>query len=92
MSKEQFLHYLKKKIKIKSEEITVIKAVSSTTKEITNTELRFAVNEINKSLGRPKKYQKEIPEKVKREFGNHALKFGTSPAIKTFSVSIRNLH
>ena len=90
MNKEQFLHYLKKKIKIKAEEITVTKAVSSTTKEITNNELRFAVNEINKSLGRPKKYQKEIPEKVKREVGNHALKFGTSSAIKT--LSIRNLH
>ena len=31
-------------------------------------------------------YQKEIPEKVKREVGNHALTFGTSSAIKKFSV------
>ena len=31
-------------------------------------------------------YQKEIPEKVKREVGNHALIFGTSSAIKKFSV------
>ena len=48
--------------------------------------MRFAVNKIDKSHGRPKKYQKEIPEKVKREVGNHALTFGTSSAIKKFSV------
>ena len=54
--------------------------------------MRFAVKEINKSIGKPKKYQKEIPKKVKREVGNHELAFRTSSAIKTFSVSIRNLH
>ena len=48
--------------------------------------MRFAVHEIDKSYGRPKKYQKEIPEKVKREAGNHALTFGTSSFIKKFSV------
>ena len=47
---------------------------------------RFAVNKIDKSHGRPKKYQKEIVEKVKRKVGNHALTFGTSSAIKKFSV------
>ena len=41
---------------------------------------------INHRVGRPKKYQKEIPEKVKREVGNHALTFGTSSAIKKCSV------
>ena len=35
-------------------------------KEISNAELRFVVNEIDKSHGRPKKYQKEIPETVKK--------------------------
>ena len=48
--------------------------------------MRFAVNEIDKSSGRPEKYQKEIPKKVKREVGIHPLTFGTSPAIKKFSV------
>ena len=86
MNKEHFLHYFKIKNTEKAEEITVTKVVSSANKEITNAELRFAANEIDKSHGRPKKYQKEIPEKVKREVGNHALTFGTSSAIKTFSV------
>ena len=48
--------------------------------------MRFAVNEIDKPHGRPKKYQREIPEKVKREVGNHALTFRTLSAIKKFSV------
>ena len=88
MNKEHFLHYFKIKDKNteKAEEITLTKVVSSTTKEITNVDLRFAANEIDKSRGRLKKYQKEIPEKVKREVGNHALTFGTSSAIKKFSV------
>ena len=88
MNKEHFLHYFKIKDKNteKAEEITVTKVVSSATKEITNAELRFTANEIDKSHGRPMKYQKEIPEKVKREVGNHALTFGTSSAFKKFSV------
>ena len=47
----------------KAEETIVTKVVSPATKEISNAELRFVVNEID---GRPKKYQKEIPEKVKK--------------------------
>ena len=46
----------------KAEEITVAKVFSSSMKETTNAELRFPVNEIDKSHGRPKKYQKEIPK------------------------------
>ena len=50
--------------------------------------MSFAVNEIDKSHGRPKKYRKEIPQKVEREVGSweDALKFGTSSAIKKISV------
>ena len=44
------------------------------------------VSEINKSHGRPKKYQKDIPQKVKRKVGNHALTLGTSSAIKEYFV------
>ena len=86
MSKEQFLCYFSKKDKNseKAEEIRVTKVVSSAMKEITNAALRFAVKEIDKSHGTPKKNRKEIPEKVKREVGNHALTFGTSSAIKNF--------
>ena len=85
MSKEQFLHYLKKDKNIeKAEDIT--KVVSSATKEIANAELRFAVNEIDKSHGRTKKNQKESPGKVNREVGNQALTFGTSSAIKNVSA------
>ena len=46
----------------KAEEITFTKVVSSATKEITNVELMFPVNEIDKSHGSPKENQKEIPD------------------------------
>ena len=80
-----FLHYFFKKDKNtgEAEEITVTKFVSSATKEIKSAKLRFVANEIDKQHGRPKI---EIPEKVKREVGNHALTFGKSSAIKTFPV------
>ena len=42
-----------------------------------NAKLRFAVYDIDKLHGRPKKYQKEHPRKVKREVGNHTLPFVT---------------
>ena len=66
MNKELFLHYFFKKDQNteKAEEITVTEVASSTAKEITNAGLRFAVNKIDKSHGRLKKYQKKIPEKV----------------------------
>ena len=48
--------------------------------------MRFAADEINKSDRRPKTYQKQIPEKVKREVGQYALTCGTSSAIKKFSL------
>ena len=53
--------------------------------------MRFAVNEIDKSHGRPKKYQRGIPEKVKRKVGNHPLTFGASSAIKKFSAKYPKL-
>ena len=84
-AKSSFFTIVLKKDK-NAEEITVTKVVTSATKKITNTELRFAVNEIDKLHDRPKKYQREIPEKVKREVGNHALTFEILSAIKKFSV------
>ena len=53
-------------------------------KKITNAELRFPVNETDKSHGRPKRYQKEIPEKVKREDGNPAVTCGNRHQSKNF--------
>ena len=75
MNKEQFLNYFKnkeKKSSEKAEEIIVTKVVSSATKEITNAELMFVTNEIEKSRARPKQYQKDVPEKLKKEIGHHA--------------------
>ena len=48
------LFFKKDKNTEKTEEITVTNVVSSTMKETTNVELRCAVNQIDKSHGRPK--------------------------------------
>ena len=88
MNKDKFLHYFFKKHKNteKAKEITSTKVVSSATKKITNAELNFGVNEIDKSHVSPKKYLKEIPKKVNREVENRVLTFGALSAIKKFSV------
>ena len=54
--------------------------------------MRFALNEIDKSYGRPKKYEKEIPEKVKREIENHALTFRTLSAIKKIFRKVSEIY
>ena len=88
MNKEKFLRYFKKKENTSEndEDITITNVVTSVTKDVTNAELSFAVDEIKKSHSRPKQYQKQIPENVKREVGKYASIFGTSSAIKKFSL------
>ena len=60
MNKEKFLNYFNKKGKKTEqvEEIVVTKIVSPATKEVTNAELRFVADEVEKSHARPKQYQK----------------------------------
>lgn len=87
MNKEKFLNYFKKNGKKteQGEEIVVTKIVSAATKEVTNAELRFVADEVEKSHARPKQYQKDIPEKLKKEIGHHALTYGTASAVKKYS-------
>ena len=87
-NKEKFLRYFKKNENTSEddEDITITNVVTSVAKDITNAELSFAADEIKKSHNRPKQYTKQIPESVKREFGRYASIFGTSSAIKKFSL------
>ena len=43
-------------------------------------------DEIQKSCSRPDKYQKGIPEEIKKEVGTYANIYGTASAIKKFST------
>ena len=66
--------------------MTITNDVTSAKKETTNAELRFAADEINKSDSRPKTYQKQIPEKVRRQVGKYVFIFETSSTIGKFSL------
>ena len=93
MNKKQFLLYFKKKEKVSdpenSDDVKITNVVTSATKDITNAELTLVEDEIQKSCSRPVKYQKAIPEKIKKEVGIHGNIFGTASAIKTFSIKYK---
>ena len=87
MNQTQFLEYFKKK-KLSSNddiEITVTKVITFANQNISNAELSLVEDEIEKSVKRTSKYQKRIPEKIKREVGIYADSLGTASAIKKFT-------
>ena len=53
---------------------------------VPSTELVYAEEEMQKTYERPKKYQVEIPAKIKKEVGLYAITFGTASAIKKFTT------
>jgi len=90
MKKKDFLQYFKKRELVSNtnneNEVTITNIVTSATEDISNAELTFVEEEIQKSIKRPEKYQKAIPEQIKREVGMYANDFGTASAIKKFTV------
>ena len=53
---------------------------------MTSAELAYAEEEMKNTYERPKKYQVEIPAKIKKEIGPYAKDFGTASAIKKFLI------
>ena len=51
---------------------------------ITNFELRFAADDINKSDSIPKGYQRQIPENLKRDVGKYAFIWNFFRCLKIF--------
>ena len=49
-------------------------------------ELASTEDLIQKSNERPKKYARDIPDKIKKEVGIHVRDFGTASAIKKFTM------
>ena len=81
MNKERFLAYFKKKSQRKDETdgIQITNVLTSVTENVTSVELAYAEDEMQKTYEYPKKYQVEIPGKIKREVG-------TASAIKKFTT------
>ena len=89
MNKEKFLLYFKKKEKVSDPEnsdVRITNVVKSATNDITKAEITLVEDEIQKSCSRPDKYQKGIPEEIKKEVGTYANIYGTASAIKKFST------
>ena len=87
MNKEKFLLYFKKKEKVSDPEnsdVRITNVVKSATNDITKAEITLVEDEIQKSCSRPDKYQKGIPEEIKKEVGTYANIYGTASAIKKF--------
>ena len=88
MNKEKFLAYFKKKSQSKDEadDFQIINVLTSVTENVTSAELAYAEEEMQKTYERPKKYQVEIPAKIKKEVGLYARDFHTASAIKKFTT------
>ena len=96
MNKEKFLLYFKKNEKIvdheNDNEVAITDVIKSATSDITNAELTLVAKEIKKSCNQKVKYQKAVPETIKKEVGMYAKVFGTVSAIKKFSSKYGVIH
>lgn len=63
--------------------------MTSATNDITKAELSFVEDEIQKSCSLLDKYQKAIPEKIKKEVGEYGNIYGMASSIKTFSTKYK---
>ena len=85
MNKEKFLIYFKKSEKVvdhdNDNEVKITNVIKSTTSDITNAELTLVAKEIQKSCNQKVKYQKAVPEMIKKEVGMYAKVHGTASAI-----------
>ena len=88
MNKEKFLLYFKKNEKIvdheNDNEVKITSVIKSATSDITNAELTLVAKEIQKSCNQKVKYQKAVPEAIKK-VGMYAKVYGIASAIKKFS-------
>ena len=88
MNRKQFREYFRSNDDTSgsstNDEVRITSIISSASNNITNAEVALAEEELRR-CARPRKYQCNIPENVKREVGAYALEFGTKSAIKKFT-------
>ena len=88
MNKEKFLLYFKKIEKIvdheNDNEVKITSVIKLATSDIANAELTLVAKEIQKSCNQRIKYQKAVPETVKKEVGMYTKVYGAALVIKKF--------
>ena len=65
-------------------EVKITNVIKSATSDITDAELTLVTKQIQKSCNQKVKYQKAVPETIKKEGGMYAKVYGTASAIKKF--------
>ena len=85
---KKFLAYFKKKSQSKDETdaTQIANVLTSVTGNVTSAERAYAAEEMQKTYESPKKYQVEIPAKIKKEVGLYARDFVNAYAIKKFTT------
>ena len=85
-NKEKFIAYFKNKSQSKDETngMQITNVLTSVTENVTSAELAYAEGEIQKTYERKKKYQVEIPAKIKK-VDLYARDFGAASTIKKFT-------
>ena len=93
MDKEKFLAYFKKKSQSKDETdvIQITNALTSVTENVTSAELAFAEEDMQKTYGCPKKYQVEIPAKIKKKLACMQEILVLLQQLKGLLLNIRNI-
>ena len=88
MNKEKFPGYFQKKSQNKDETdgIQLTNILTSVIENVTPVELAYAEDKMQQTYQRPKKYQVEIPAKIKKEVDLYARDFSTASAIKMFTT------
>ena len=88
MNKEKFHLYFKKNEEIlnheNDNEVNITNVIKSATSDITNAELTLVAKEMQNSCNQKVKYQKTVPETIKKEVGMYAKVHGTASAIRKF--------
>ena len=88
MNQAKFLLYFKKnKLIVDHEndsEVKITSVIKSATSDITNAELTLVAIEIQNSCNQKVKYQKAVPETIKKEIGMYARVYETASAVNNF--------
>ena len=71
--------------------IQITNALTSVAENVTSAEFAYAEENMQKTCKRPKRYQVEIPAKIKKEVDLYARDFGAASAIKKIILNIGNI-
>ena len=95
MNKEKFHLYFKKNEEIlnheNDNEVNITNVIKSATSDITNAELTLVAKEMQNSCNQKVKYQKTVPETIKKEVGMYAKSMGLRQLSENFRPNVPSI-